>query len=465
MKKIAIVALSAMLVLALAGCDKKGGSSKAALDAAANGDYSKLKVQKDPATKKAYDFGGLEVVVYDWWSGDNPLPPANKAAEDQLAYRTYLEDTYNFKCKQISISGWGDLPAEVANYCITGGDDARIYIIDQRSALSGYSQGLWAKVADVPDIDWTKDKWNKGVCGVIPGYTFAVGKPEPRHAFFFNKRILKENGYDPDEPYNLQAKGEWTWAKFEEMCDALTKDTDNDGIIDQYALSGSNSDFLCCAIYSNGGQITGRDANGKLYLDESDKTLEGAEWGREIFAKYNRPQPEGANWDFYKSDFVNGLTAFYNCQEYEAQPNGMLNTSGMKDDWGMVCAPLGPKGDGKYFTMNQDNMTVIPAIYSQDKVNKLMKIYDLWSDTVPGYDDPDSWKEGYYAGFRDTRAVDETMQLMMDNSIGWDAWLIPNFNWAQLSWPSYFNGGITMQEAYDQFRNELQGAIDDLNNK
>ena len=137
----------------------------------------------------------------------------------------------------------------------------------------------------------------------------------------------------------------------------------------------------------------------------------------------------------------------------------------MKDDWGMVCAPLGPKGDGKYFTMNQDNMTVIPAIYSQDKVNKLMKIYDLWSDTVPGYDDPDSWKEGYYAGFRDTRAVDETMQLMMDNSIGWDAWLIPNFNWAQLSWPSYFNGGITMQEAYDQFRNELQGAIDDLNNK
>ena len=54
MKKIMLVALSAVLVLALAGCDKKGGSSQKALAAAANGDYSKLKVEKDPATKKAY---------------------------------------------------------------------------------------------------------------------------------------------------------------------------------------------------------------------------------------------------------------------------------------------------------------------------------------------------------------------------------------------------------------------------
>ena len=61
MKKITIVALTALCVLALAGCNKKSGSSDAAKAAAANGDYSKLKVQKDPATKKAYDFGGMEV--------------------------------------------------------------------------------------------------------------------------------------------------------------------------------------------------------------------------------------------------------------------------------------------------------------------------------------------------------------------------------------------------------------------
>ena len=98
MKKIIIVALTAMCVLALAGCNKKGGSSKAALEAAANGDYSKLKVQKDPATKKAYDFGGIDVVIFDYWTGPEPAAPTNKAQEDQAAYRQYLMDTYNFTC-------------------------------------------------------------------------------------------------------------------------------------------------------------------------------------------------------------------------------------------------------------------------------------------------------------------------------------------------------------------------------
>ena len=38
MKKITLVALTAVLVLSLAGCNKKGGSSAAAIKAAANGD-------------------------------------------------------------------------------------------------------------------------------------------------------------------------------------------------------------------------------------------------------------------------------------------------------------------------------------------------------------------------------------------------------------------------------------------
>ena len=458
MKKIAIIALSAVLVLALAGCDKKGGSSKKALEAAANGDYSKLKVQKDPATKKAYDFGGLEVKVLNWWYND--APAASKAQEDQQAYRKYLEDTYNFKCNEANWGvGWSDWPTEVNNYCITGGDEAYVFTIDSRSAFTGYANGLWADVSKVPDIDWTKAKWNQAPCNVLPGYTFNVGNPEPRHAVFFNKRVLQENGFDPDEPYNLQKNGEWTWAKFEEMCDALTKDTDNDGIIDQYAMSGYHYEFALPAIYSNGGQVTGRDENGKIYLDLSDNTLEAWEWTREMFVKYNKPAGEGANWDYFMADFKNGLTAFYNNEEYDAQPNGMLND--MKDDWGMVCFPLGPNGDGKYFTMNQDNMLVIPSYYSQDKVNKIMKIYDMWSDTVPGYDDPDSWKEYYYAGFRDTRAVDETMQLMMDNSRPYDSWLIPNFNYAPIAWSVC--AGADVMATIDSNRNGLQAAIDDIN--
>ena len=157
MKKIALLAMSAMCVLALAGCNKSKGPSAAALKAAENGDYSKLPVAKDPATKKAYDFGGLAITIYDWWSNPD-APAASKAEEDQRAYRKYLEETYNFTLIQDNLNaGWGGHPAEVANYCITGGDDARIFIIDGRSAFSGLAANLWADVSKVPDIDWTKD--------------------------------------------------------------------------------------------------------------------------------------------------------------------------------------------------------------------------------------------------------------------------------------------------------------------
>ena len=263
MKKIALLAMSAMCVLALAGCSKSKGPSAAALKAAAEGDYSKLPVAKDPATKKSYDFGGLAITIYDWWSNPD-APAASKAEEDQRAFRKYLEETYNFTIIQDNLNaGWGGHPAEVANYCITGGDDARIFVIDGRSAFSGLAANLWADVSKTPDIDWTKEKWNKAVCSVMPGKSFAVGKPEPRHCIFFNKRVLQENGFDPDEPYNLQKEGKWTWETFEEMCAKLTKDTDNDGIIDQYALSGFNGEFAWPTIYSNGGKIVNVDANGK----------------------------------------------------------------------------------------------------------------------------------------------------------------------------------------------------------
>ena len=308
---------------------------------------------------------------------------------------------------------------------------------------------------------------------VSAGKTYAEYQDEHKNAKTPNLQVAVDVfAYDADKSTGISTVSNYegkdavladersfvVW-NFEEMCDALTKDTNNDGIIDQYALSGFNSEFAGPAIYSNGGQITGRDSNGNLYLDTGDKTMEAWNWVKDIFTKYNKPAEEGANWDYFKSDFLNGFTAFYNDQEYDAQPNGML--ADMKDDWGMVCFPLGPNSDGKYFTMNQDNMLVIPAYYPQDKVNKILKIYDFWSDDVPGYEDEDAWKEFYYGSFRDTRAVDETMQYMMDNSKSWDAWLVPNFNWAPISWSVC--AGADPQETIESMRNELQAALDDIN--
>ena len=462
MKKLSkvIFALAAVCTLTAVGCSKKEGGSSAK---GGSKEYQGVKAQKDPATGKIYDFGGLEVTVYDWWSNPD-APVVSKQQEDEKAFRQWMMDTYNFKVVQTNLAGWGEHPTEVANYCITGGDDARVFIVDGRSAISGLNANFWADLSKIPNVNWSDKKWNKAVLNVLKNgdsfYAFAYGKPEPKHCIFWNKRILQENGYDPDVIYDLQKEGKWTWAKFEEMCANLTKDTNNDGVIDQYAMASFNTEFTWAALHANGGSIVEQDSNGKYYLNlESDKSMEALNWVKSMFVNYQLPQAEGAQWDYFKTAFTNGEVAFYVNHEYDAQPNGLL--ANMKDDWGMACFPVGPNGDGKLFTLNGDNMFVIPNCYSQDKVNKIMKIMDLWTTTTPGYEDEDAWKEGYYAGFRDTRAVDETIQYMMDNSVPWKAWLIPGLNYAPVSWD--ICGGRDPIETIEARTPELQAALDEMN--
>ena len=461
MKKIIAGVLVALTATALVSAKPKAKKKKSTK--VTKTEYQGVKAQKDPATKKVYDFGGMEVTIYDWWSNPD-APVVSKQQEDEKAFRQWMMDTYNFKVVQTNLAGWGEHPTEVANYCITGGDDARVFIVDGRSAISGLNANFWADLSKIPNVNWSDKKWNKAVLNVLKNgdsfYAFAYGKPEPKHCIFWNKRILQENGYDPDVIYDLQKEGKWTWAKFEEMCANLTKDTNNDGVIDQYAMASFNTEFTWAALHANGGSIVEQDSNGKYYLNlESDKSMEALNWVKSMFVNYQLPQAEGAQWDYFKTAFTNGEVAFYVNHEYDAQPNGLL--ANMKDDWGMACFPVGPNGDGKLFTLNGDNMFVIPNCYSQDKVNKIMKIMDLWTTTTPGYEDEDAWKEGYYAGFRDTRAVDETIQYMMDNSVPWKAWLIPGLNYQPVSWD--ICAGNDPAEVIEARKPELQATLDEMN--
>lgn len=44
-----------------------------------------------------------------------------------------------------------------------------------------------------------------------------------------------------------------------------------------------------------------------------------------------------------------------------------------------------------------------------------MFAYNLYTETTPGWTLDDAWKQTYYAQFTDTRAVDETLELMRED--------------------------------------------------
>ena len=79
MKKILLVCLSMLLVLnTLTAAPKKAKKGNP---------YKDVVLEKDPTTKKVYNFKGMNIVIGDWWSPDVPNPPVTQAQEDEVAYR------------------------------------------------------------------------------------------------------------------------------------------------------------------------------------------------------------------------------------------------------------------------------------------------------------------------------------------------------------------------------------------
>ena len=98
----------------------------------------------------------------------------------------------------------------------------------------------------------------------------------------------------------LQENGEWTWDKFEELCSQVQADTDNDGVIDRYAMVNFRSTFYNEAVASNYGDYIAMDENGKYYNDlESNETLDALNWALRMLDTYDYPQPEGSEWDYW----------------------------------------------------------------------------------------------------------------------------------------------------------------------
>jgi ABC-type glycerol-3-phosphate transport system substrate-binding protein len=369
---------------------------------------------------------------------------------------------------QKQVAGWDGHPQFVANFCITGGKENYVFVIDNRSALTGLKAGLFYDLSKFPKevIDFSKPKWASGSEKMLTkGSSFYAMRPlapEPRGGVFFNKRLLEEAGIKPDLPYDLQKEGKWTWETFEQLLKQCTYDSDNDGVIDHWGMANSSTEFAPLAVMSNGTVMIGKDANGKFVNNVgTDQCLEALEWCAHLATHYEMPQPEGSEWNWMYPAFINGEVAFQVDQEYKAQTNGEY--AAMADDYGFVCFPLGPKGDGKYKTLHNDNLYVIPSCYDDERATKIAKAFDFWSDETPGYDSPDSWKEGFYPSFRDDRAVDETLALMRAEPNPRYDTLIPGINYmGDVIWVTY-PGYVTPQQAYEDTKNVWAGLLKDAN--
>ena len=423
-----------------------------------------------PEVVGGVDFGGAEIFIYDYWTGDpSRKEDPNEEEQAQYDYRDWIMATYNCKITQVQKGDWATNVQELINFCTAPDGTLCLYILPPDFVGQPMANDLFESWSDSGLIDLTADKWNTSTLNFMTKgdkvYGVATGNSEPRQCLYFNKRVLEEAGIDWETIYDMQAEGTWTWDAFEDMLKQINKDTDNDGVLDIYGMTGNNSDFYMMGVVSNGGEFFRFNDAGELEIAvNSDEALEGLAWTKDVWANYAYQQPADGAWDYFKEAWKQGFCGFYMYQTYGGF-NDNSEMAGMADDWGCVAFPIGPKGE-TYVNITSDNVTVIPNVYDDDTAAKLALIYDLWSNATPGYDDEFAWIGNKY-NFTDDRAVDETYAMLREpeHCVGNAALYLGSVNDILGSPLLWSLGGSTPQELVDAATPAWQALCDTFNGK
>jgi ABC-type glycerol-3-phosphate transport system substrate-binding protein len=137
-----------------------------------------------------------------------------------------------------------------ATSTMAGRPAASIFVLQPNLAKMLYNQKLLYPISDGKVIKFDSAKpveWNQDVIKAFTfgdkAYAFSVGYGTSQHAngVFFNKRLFRKAGLNPNLPYDMQKAGTWTWNAFLDICKKLTRDINNDDIKDTYAMTADLS--------------------------------------------------------------------------------------------------------------------------------------------------------------------------------------------------------------------------------
>ncbi len=445
--------------------EEDASSEEGDAEESASDEYDPYQVITDESGNPI-DLGGMEIIIRDWWSNEES-EPQNDYEEAVRDYRDWIQETYNFTIKSQAMSDWDSTPTDFVDYATTGGDENYLFVLrDDPAITSAMANGLMYDLATLDCLDFSEDKFQRNLLHEQYGkgdsiYAMFAGYSEARTGVYFNKRLLTEAGIDPESIYDMQADGTWTWDKFDELMSKVQQDKDNDGTVDVWGLTLNEGVMTTEAVFSNNGSFIDKDASGQfVYNLESPETLEALEWTVDMYKKYDMPDPEGAEWDYYKEVFINGQAAFMVEDEYAGSPGNFLED--MQDEVGFVMFPKGPQADD-YINVWTNNPIAIPACYDADKAWKLAFAWNLYTNAPSAeYYDYNGYLSTARNGIFDERAVDETISMMTEKgTIAYHS-MVPNLNLgSDFVWN--ISADAVVSEQVEAIRDTWKAYVDEAN--
>ena len=172
-----------------------------------------------------------------------------------------IEETYNVTFEFVNATYAG--VQDSLNISILAGEpDFDVYMVELGWGVPAVMNGLATDFRDVLDPsdpllsheDVVMDYVNltNGAVSLlsVKGAEDQVGATYP---LAFNLQMIQEANLE--DPRDLVERGEWTWDKFREYCQILTRDIDGDGVTDVYGYGGWMGDFFPYFFMSNGTYV------------------------------------------------------------------------------------------------------------------------------------------------------------------------------------------------------------------
>lgn len=379
-----------------------------------------------PTKEPVRNLNGLHIIIGDTYSPEVTPAPTNAWEEARMLYREEIMKTHNCTIAAKKVADWEDMQEVYINSVEAGKPVAQVFEMDYRFLAKPFSKGLFYDLATLEELGISINererwgKWSNAVNKLMTKgksiYGMRAEWMEPGGGIIFNKRLFEEAGLDPELPYDLQASGEWTWSKFEEICELLTRDTDGDGQTDVYATCSDGTDTLQCLVSSTGKDFIAVEKDGTIYNNCKDASVLGAmEYAAGLYEKgYEMPAPSDGAADWYITAFREGKAAMQFAEEALCKPDAPYGKNCMTDEIGFVVPPK-PDGQEEYYTYVYGNVWVIPSCYDAETAADIAFAYNLYTNETPGYnDEPALYQELYYSHFDDERACDETLPYYND---------------------------------------------------
>jgi ABC-type glycerol-3-phosphate transport system substrate-binding protein len=356
---------------------------------------------------------GANIKVASWWStyNVNTYQPRSESEEQELEYRRRVLSQHGFNFQVAELSNYDNYLRRVASNIMAGNREWSIYEVAPVMAVILYKHGLLYPIGNSRAVNFNNREATAGVRpmynrvvqetmtfnGVQYGWQYGLPNNSWGQAMlFFNVKHLTDVGLNPEYIYNLQRNNNWTWDTFLDLCRRLTRN----GI---YAFPMDDArEILRGFIYGNGANFVTFDAQGRAHnATNSPAFIEALQFYNTLINEglvLTRPRYDwGWNW----TAFQEGRVAMTFDPEWR---KGQTNFEA-----GYVLPPRGPRQSQPRMDAS-DNVYVIPAFFSPQEVDVILKAAELWFTPV----DTDWLHGGHAWASTNLRDLTETVMMSRD---------------------------------------------------